>query len=92
MFLEFMKGVGSIIYVIRLYKLQPYDFIQLHVFHDTLLLISCSYGVIRLKSLFHCMGYVGRCVLLTLWQKLHTVSRPTLTSEGMRRSTLNLVE
>ncbi|XP_059450467.1 COP9 signalosome complex subunit 7 isoform X2 [Corylus avellana] len=25
-------------------------------------------------------------------KKLHTVSRPTLTSEGMRRSTLNLVE
>lgn len=38
------------------------------------------------------LGYVGRCVLLTLWQKLHTVSRPTLTSEGTRRSTLNLVE
>lgn len=36
--------------------------------------------------------YVGRCVLLTLWQKLHTVSRPALTSEGTRRSSLNLAE
>ena len=32
-----------------------------------------------------------RCVLLTLWQKLHTISRPTLISKCMR-STLNLVE
>ncbi|KAL3833064.1 hypothetical protein ACJIZ3_007800 [Penstemon smallii] len=37
-------------------------------------------------------GYVGRCVLLTLWQKLPTVSRATLTSEGMMRSFLNTVE
>ncbi|XP_028804676.1 COP9 signalosome complex subunit 7 isoform X2 [Neltuma alba] len=28
----------------------------------------------------------------SLFKKLHTVSRPTLTFEGMRRSTLNLVE
>ena len=38
------------------------------------------------------LWYIFRCVLLTLWQKLHTVSRQTLTSEGMRRSILNLVE
>lgn len=38
------------------------------------------------------LGYIGRRVLLTSWQKLHTVSRPTSTSEAMRRSALNLVE
>lgn len=31
-------------------------------------------------------------VLLTLWQKLQTVSRQTLTTEGMKRTFPNLVE
>lgn len=38
------------------------------------------------------MGYVGRCVLLTWWQK-YTVSRQIRSYEGMKRSsTLNLAE
>lgn len=44
------------------------------------------------NELLSTAGIYWSIVLLTLWQKLHTVSRPTLTSEGTRRSTLNLVE
>ena len=39
------------------------------------------------------MCNISRCVLLTWWQKLHTLSRPTWTYEAMRRSsTLSLEE
>lgn len=57
-----------------------------------LLCISHGNDGIRLECLFDCWKYVGRSVLLTLWQKLQTVTRPTLTSEGRKRYTLNLVE
>lgn len=59
--------------------------------HTHLYVYRCVH-LLDASVLAQVLGYVGRCGLLTFWQKLHPVSRLTLTSEGMRRSTLNLAE